>query len=103
MPIEKNNSNKYILKLKQAALAFFQDEDVKIILFGSRARGDNYRASDVDLGVIPYGEFDKRKITLLRGKIESLNIPYKVEVVDFSEVSAEFKKEALKGAVVWKD
>jgi hypothetical protein len=39
----------------------------------------------------------------LKEKIENLNIPYKVEIVDFSQVSESFKKEAIKEVVVWKD
>jgi len=35
--------------------------------------------------------------------VENLNIPYKVEIVDFSEVSESFRKESLKDAMVWKD
>jgi len=35
--------------------------------------------------------------------VENLNIPYKVEIVDFSGVSESFRKESLKEAVVWKD
>ncbi len=43
------------------------------------------------------------KLILLREHIEEMNIPYKVEIVDFSTVSEGFKKMALKEAVVWKD
>ncbi|WP_018214444.1 nucleotidyltransferase family protein [Desulfitobacterium hafniense] len=32
----------------------------RIILFGSRARGDNKRVSDIDLVIFPLPEFDKR-------------------------------------------
>ena len=42
-------------------------------------------------------------MTLLREYIDELNTPYKVGIVDFSAVSEEFKKAALKEAVVWKD
>ena len=42
-------------------------------------------------------------MALLRDKIDSLNIPYKVEIVDFTCVSEEFKRNALKEAVVWKE
>jgi predicted nucleotidyltransferase len=76
---------------------------LQIVLFGSRARGDNYISSDVDIGIIPYGKFDEKKITLLKENVENLNIPYKVEIVDFSGVSESFRKESLKKAVVWKD
>jgi len=95
--------NKYIWKLKEIVMEFLKYDKVKVILFGSRARGDNYISSDVDIGIIPYGKFDDKKITLLKEKTENLNIPYKVEIVNFMEVSKEFKQEALKKVVIWKD
>lgn len=95
--------NKYLAKLKNLVLSLLRDEKVKIVLFGSRARNDSNIGSDVDIGLLPYGEFDRRKIFLLKEKIEDLNIPYKVEIVNFRETSEEFKKEAVKEAVVWKD
>ena len=76
-------------------------EKVKIILFGSRARGDNHWTSDVDIGLIPEGSIDKKKLVLLRERIENLNIPYKVEIVNFAEVSEAFEREATKEMVVW--
>jgi predicted nucleotidyltransferase len=97
------SENKYILKLKKMVIDFFKYDRVKIVLFGSRARGENYISSDVDIGIIPYGEFEEEKITLLKEKIEDLNIPYKVEIVNFTEVSKEFKQEALKDVMIWKD
>ena len=45
----------------------------------------------------------KKKLVFLKEKINELNIPYKIEIVDFREVSKDFKKLALKDAVVWKD
>lgn len=95
--------NKYILKLKKMVIDLFKYDRVKIVLFGSRARRENYISSDIDIGIIPYGEFEGEKITLLKEKIENLNIPYKVEIVNFTEVSKEFKQEALKNVVIWKD
>lgn len=95
--------NQYITRLKGEITTFFEDEDVKIVLFGSRARGDNRPAADVDIGIIPYGEFDGSKLTLLREEIENSNTPYKVEIVNLAEVSDFFKKEALRQVVVWKD
>ncbi len=94
--------NKYIEKLRETALAVFAGEKVKIILFGSRARKDNHLASDVDIGLIPDGKLDQRKVLLLEEKIEELNIPYKVELVDLSKTSQDFLKEAMNGAVVWR-
>ena len=95
--------NRYLERLKKLILTAMEGEKVKIILFGSRSRRDNCGTSDVDIGLIPRGRVDKKKVVLLKEKIEGLNIPYKVEIVDFSTVSPDFKKEALKGAATWKD
>lgn len=96
-------TNKYIEELKGLTLALLEGEKVKVILFGSRARQDQRRSSDVDIGLIPDGKLNPKKIALLKEKAEELNIPYKIEIVDFSQVSPDFKKEAMKGAVIWKD
>ena len=98
--MDKNN---YLIKLKELVLNSLKDEKVKIIVFGSRARGDSRKTSDVDIGLIPYGKIDKKNFVVLKEKIEDLNIPYKVEIVDFSQTSESFKKEAMKGVIVWKD
>ncbi|MEB2309075.1 MAG: nucleotidyltransferase domain-containing protein [Candidatus Brocadiaceae bacterium] len=89
--------------VKDIVITFLKDEEVKVILFGSRARGNNQISSDVDVGIIPAGKFREERITLLKEKIENINIPYKVEIVNLSEVSEEFKREAMKDAIIWKD
>ena len=90
-------------KLRKACLTFLKGENVKVVLFGSRARGDFVNTSDVDIGIIPGEGFDKKKLVLLREHIEDLNIPYTVEIVDYSLVSKDFKKINLKEAMIWKD
>ncbi len=100
---ESSIGKEYLSAVKEVVITFLKDEKVKIILFGSRARGNNQRCSDVDIGIIPAGKFHEERITLLKEKIENTNIPYKVEIVNLSEVSEEFKREAMKDAIVWKD
>ena len=95
--------NKYIAELKKIILDDLQNENVKIILYGSRARGDNHYTADVDIGFIPREKFNTIKITLLREKLENSNIPYKVDIVNLNTVSADFKNEIMKDAIVWKD
>ena len=96
-------SGNYIQELKELVLDALKDEELKIILFGSRARKDGAISSDVDIGIIPKGSFDRKKITLLRESIDEMNIPYKVDIVDFSFATEEFKNEAMKEAESWKD
>jgi hypothetical protein len=93
----------HLKKLKEVFLSFLGDEDIKIVLFGSRARGDSVNTSDIDVGIIMGKDADRKKLVLLREYIDEMNIPYKVEVIDLSTVSEEFKKMVLKEAVIWKD
>lgn len=93
----------HIADLRGAVVDFLRGEKARIFLFGSRARADNAVVSDVDIGVDPGEGFRKEKLALLREFIENLNVPYKVEIIDFSEVSEQFKAEALKDTVLWKE
>lgn len=95
--------DKYLLELKKTIKEFLKDKKIRIFLFGSRARRDNYIFSDVDIGILTEEKIDKGKISLLREKLENSNIPYKVDLVDLKEVSDDFRKEILKGAILWKD
>ena len=93
----------YLENLKDLVLRALEGENIKIFLFGSRARGDNYTGSDVDVGLLPVGNLNRKKIMELRFKIENSNIPYKVEFINFNEVSEDFKVEAMKKVIIWKD
>ncbi|MBF0216979.1 MAG: nucleotidyltransferase domain-containing protein [Candidatus Omnitrophica bacterium] len=95
--------DKYLLMLKELVLDEFKRDAVKIVLFGSRARKDNSFRSDIDIGLIPAGDFDAIRISVLREKVEGLNIPYKIDIVNLNETSEDFRKQALKGALIWKD
>ena len=88
--------------LKSLIFDIFRDEKVTIILFGSRAKGNFYDNSDIDIAILPKNGYDKRKLTLTREKLEGLNIPYKVEIVDLSDVSESFKKNVLDSGKIWK-
>jgi hypothetical protein len=99
---KKTTKIDHLRELKAVVLRFLSDEDVRIVLFGSRARGDFVNTSDVDVGIIPGETFDRRQLTLLREHMDKLNIPFKVEIVDLSMVSEDFKRATLKEAVVWK-
>ncbi|MBN2185944.1 MAG: nucleotidyltransferase domain-containing protein [Dehalococcoidia bacterium] len=89
--------------LKNIAQDVFKGADVTVILFGSRARGDYFETSDVDVGILPKGEMNKSKISLFREKIENSNIPYKVDVLNLSQASREFSDKVLKeGLLIWR-
>jgi predicted nucleotidyltransferase len=93
---------KSIQDLKSLIFELLKEENFTVILFGSRAREDFNRVSDIDIGTLPGKNFDRRKLIFLKDRIENLNIPYMVDVVDLSRVSKDFKERALREGIVWK-
>lgn len=75
----------------------------RIILFGSRARGDNKDISDVDLAIdnegkkIGLDEMWRARVTL-----DHLPIALKVDLVDFNLINQLLKEEIIREGKVWK-
>ena len=100
----QGNSEIYLdclAKVEQEVCRFFHEEDVKVVLFGSAAKGNNGRYSDIDIGVLCGDAFDRRRLSLLRMHFDELNIPYIVELVDLDTVSSTFRASVLSEGVVW--
>lgn len=67
-----------------------------VFVFGSRAVGRARKFSDYDIGIMDKKPFNSEKLALIREALEESNLPYRVDVVNFSTVSEKFKKIALK-------
>ncbi len=76
--------------LKKFLIDFFKDRNLKVYLFGSRARGDNTPFSDIDIGILTEEDISS-DLTILREILEESNLPYKVDLVNLSS-----NKELLK-------
>lgn len=79
--------------------------DIQVYLFGSSARGNTRRSSDIDIGLwaSSHGPIDKKLLAHLREKTDLSTIPYSVDIVDFSMVSENFRTQALKDSKKWKE
>ncbi len=71
-------------------------KNVKVYLFGSRAKGNYSQHSDIDIAI----EGDVN-ISLLKEIIKESNLPQKVDIVDMKHISDEFKQEILKHGKRW--
>ena len=94
---------KSIWDLKSLVIELFKEENVILILFGSRTRGDYSRVSDTDIWILPDKNLDRKKLILLKEKIDNLNFPYTVDVVDLSKVSEAFRERVLRDGIIWKN
>lgn len=77
--------------------------DVKIILFGSRARGTNRPGSDVDLALDTGKIIKLHELSRARKTLENLPLALDIDIVDMHNIPIELKQLILQEGVLWKD
>lgn len=91
-----------IQPLIQRAIAHHIDfEKAYVFLFGSRASGHEKSSSDYDIGIYTGNPVPLATIAKIKDELEDHPIPVDVDIVDFSTVSSEFKRIALKEIQLW--
>ncbi len=68
-----------------------------ISFFGSRARGDFQRFSDLDLLV--EGEVPAATLSLIREALDESNLPFRVDLVLFKDLAESYQAGALRDKV----
>ena len=84
--------------IKQAIWSRLPDDSYRVFIFGSRTTGKARQFSDVDIGIVGNRPLPGYVVEDIRGEIEDSDIPVPVDVVDFSDVSVQFRENALKNA-----
>jgi len=74
---------------------------VKIILYGSRARGDWKEGSDIDIALQAETKIDPLILATIMADIEESTLPINFDIVDFNAVSEDMRKEILKYGIIW--
>lgn len=74
---------------------------VKIILFGSRARGTHRPTSDIDIALDAGRKLGTLEIAQAQNILEALNIPQKIELVDIHAIPEEMKTIISKEGISW--
>ena len=88
----KKNIIETILKYLPAA---------NLYLFGSRAKGRHHETSDIDIAIDNKVKIEKKIVFQLKNSIDSLNIPYTIDIVDFNNVTEILKKQIEKDKISW--
>ena len=90
-------SEKRLKKEIVAAIDKYLDlSKYKVFLFGSRVSGASRAGSDIDIGIEGPKPIPGAVMTKLRESIDEIPTLYKIDLVDFSQVSAGFRKQAKK-------
>ena len=88
-PVEK--FKKEILKIIGASIDLKKH---KVFLFGSRVGNKGDERSDIDIGIEGPKPIPIEIISAIKEKIEELPVLYKIDIVDFKNVTAKFKEVA---------
>jgi len=88
---ELEQSQKWQKRVEKIVNALKKLDVKKFVLFGSRARGDYVKNSDIDLAID--GDFSPRQKRKIKEMIDKLSGLYSVDTIFFDEISPEFRKK----------
>lgn len=88
-------------KMTRVLKALFPD--AKIILYGSRARGDARENSDIDIAIDAGKKVSRHDINEARSMFEESNIIFKIDIIDYHAVSEILQKQIDKDGILWSD
>ena len=87
------NLKKEILRVVKAHLPL---DEYRVFFFGSRAAGTNMSKSDIDIGIEGPEKIPPKAFFEIMDELQKIPTFYKIDLVDFGDVSREFKEEATR-------
>jgi len=72
------------------------DMKYKLFLFGSRTSDGHDPKADIDIGIIADKPVEAKTMVSIKEKLEQIPTLLKIDFVDFSSVSQDFRKIAMK-------
>ena len=91
-----------IEELRRLVLDALGEHDAEVCLFGSCARGEVFRHSDIDVAILPRGELPAGFFSELAESVEEGSIPYDVDIVDLRSAAPGLIDEVRREGVKWK-
>ena len=96
-------TSRYLKAVRHILLNRLQRYEVKIYLFGSMAKGEVWRSSDIDVAVLPNGHLPEGVLSGIREELENSKVPYRVELIDLSKTSPGFVDHVQRSGILWND
>ncbi len=95
MKTRNKSKTKAERKIKEIIFRFLDPKKYQVFIFGSRATNKAKKYSDYDIGIFGKKPIPWHILAEIEEMFEESDLPYKVDIVDFSLVSPDFKKIAL--------
>ena len=73
----------------------------RVYLIGSNARGDSHRYSDIDIAIETLQAAPGTLIPDIRCLLEESDIPFFVDVFDFTQLDESYRQQIKKEGVLW--
>ena len=94
-------ADKYLERVKEIVLGHLEGHEARVFLFGSHARGNAWRFSDVDVAIDPRLPLPPELLAEMKDALEESTVPWRVDLVDLSTASAEFRERVLREGTAW--
>lgn len=95
------HSSQSLDEVKRIVLSMLGGRRVRVLLFGSHARGEAGAHSDIDVGVLADEHLEADLLPRIREALEEAPIPQSVDVVDLSRADPELCRRALEEGIPW--
>jgi len=93
--MKKVSLKKVEREIKEIIFRFLDPKEYQVFIFGSRVTGKAKKFSDYDIGIFGKKPVPWHVLSEIEEALEESDLPYKVDIVDFSLVPSKFKKVAL--------
>lgn len=75
--------------------------NVRLRLFGSRARGDAGSRSDIDLAAIADDKIPPHLLSRIREQLEEAPVPFRVDLVEYRSASPTLRQAIDREGIEW--
>jgi uncharacterized protein len=96
-------ATKALEEVRRIVLDALSEKNARVYLFGSWARGEATRISDIDVAIDSHATLPRGTLARLRERLEESHVPYHVDVVDLTRAAPEFRRRVLAEGMLWSD
>ncbi|EAX48946.1 DNA polymerase, beta domain protein region [Thermosinus carboxydivorans Nor1] len=102
--MDKTDAREQILAMvKKIVTDCFAGQPVRIYLFGSWARGEERRSSDIDIAVEHDGRVARSVFASARERLDEAPVPYRVDLVDLAASAPELAAKVREEGILWRE
>ena len=101
----RNARHDILTKVRRMVIKHLAGTPAKAYLFGSWARSEERRTSDIDIAIEfeSHSDTNHRTLMQLRHALEESTIPYRIDVVDLHEADTHIIDKVRGEGILWDD